>query len=119
VLESLRGFAKQRANIPCDELGAVLRRATRINERIAQHQEADSINVPDPPAELDFSSDYKHLTEEQTEEVKEALRPEAGFFMRGKYPKVIRSKVPVTIDTGKQRHAQLATADSTKKSRRS
>ena len=82
-LESLRGFAKQRANVPCDELGAVLRRATRINGRIAQHQEADAINIPDLPAELDFSSDYKHLTKEQIQEVKEARRPEAGFFMRG------------------------------------
>ena len=59
------------------------------------------MNVPDLPAELDFGSDYNHLTKEQVEQVKQALRPEAGFFMKGKYPKIIRAKVPVSIDTGK------------------
>ena len=78
ALCELKEYAKPSLSVQCEELGAVLNRTVRINERIAQHQEADSLNVPDLPAELDFGSDYNHLTKEQVEQVKQALRPEEG-----------------------------------------
>ena len=47
--------------------------------------------------------DYEHLAVKEKQQLKEALSSEATFFMKGKYPKVIRTEQPVSIDVGKAR----------------
>ena len=49
------------------------------------------------PSEMDFDKGYDHLTKEQRVYLKNKLAPEGSFFMKGKYPKTVRTP-PVVID---------------------
>ena len=46
---------------------------------------------------MDFDKGYEHLTKEQRLYLKKRLAPEGSFFMKGKYPKTVRTP-PVVID---------------------
>ena len=46
---------------------------------------------------MDFDKGYDHLTKEQRVYLKKKLAPEGSFFMKGKYPKTVRTP-PVVID---------------------
>ena len=43
------------------------------------------------PSEMDFDKGYEHLTKEQRVYLKKRLAPEGSFFMKGKYPKTVRT----------------------------
>ena len=77
-----------------------INRVKRINDRLILQQQADMDNVPDLPDTLRFDSGYDHLNADQIQLIKQAIKPEAGFFMRSQYPKVIRATTPASIDTG-------------------
>ena len=49
------------------------------------------------PAEMNFDDGYDHLTEQRRAYMKKMLAPEGSFFMKGKYPKTVRTS-PVIID---------------------
>ena len=49
------------------------------------------------PAEMNFDDGYDHLTVQQRAYMKKVLAPEGSFFMKGKYPKTVRTS-PVIID---------------------
>ena len=40
---------------------------------------------------MDFDKGYDHLTKEQRVYLKKKLAPEGSFFMKGKYPKTVRT----------------------------
>ena len=40
---------------------------------------------------MDFDNGYDHLTKEQRVYLKKKLAPEGSFFMKGKYPKTVRT----------------------------
>ena len=46
---------------------------------------------------MDFDKGYNHLTKEQRVYLKKKLAPEGSFFMKGKYPKTVRTP-PEVID---------------------
>ena len=46
---------------------------------------------------MDFDKGSDHLTKEQRVYLKKKLAPEGSFFMKGKYPKTVRTP-PVVID---------------------
>ena len=46
---------------------------------------------------MNFGNGYDHLTEQQRAYMKKMLAPEGSFFMKGKYPKTVRTS-PVIID---------------------
>jgi len=74
--------------------------ASRLFDRlILHHTEAECVQV-ELPKNMDFSKHYSHLSSEQISFVKRNLMSEAGFFMKGKYPSTIKTKSPVTIETG-------------------
>ena len=56
---------------------------------------------------------YEHLAVEEKQQLKEALSSEATFFMKGKYPKVIRTELEKHV------HVLQASGDLIQKSRRS
>ena len=51
---------------------------------------------------MDFDKGYDHLTKEQRVYLKKKLAPEGSFFMKGKYPKTVRTPA-VVIESGYQR----------------
>ena len=68
----------------------------RLNDRVRNivlcEEEAREL-----PSEMDFDKGYDHLTKEQRVYLKKKLAPEGSFFMKGKYPKTVRTP-PVVID---------------------
>ena len=69
----------------------LLAQTKRVNERIERQEQMED-EVSDLPKELSFESHYKHLKRKQLEAVKQSWRREAGFFMKGKYPKPIKAR---------------------------
>ena len=72
------------------------RQLLRLNDRVRNivlcEEEAREL-----PSEMDFDKGYNHLTKEQRVYLKKKLAPEGSFFMKGKYPKTVRTP-PVVID---------------------
>jgi len=87
----------------CDNARVAIQRLSRITTRIKHYQEEDASPVHELPSDLDLVNGYDHLSTGQKQLLKEALCSEAAFFMKGKYPKVIRTDQPVHIDVGKAR----------------
>ena len=86
-----------------DNARVAIQRLSRITTRIKHYQEEDASPVHELPSDLDLVNGYDHLSTGQKQLLKEALCSEAAFFMKGKYPKVIRTDQPVHIDVGKAR----------------
>ena len=82
---------------------ASIQQLDRINARIKRYAEDNSAPVNDLPPELDLVKGYDHLSDHERQLLKDTLLSEAAFFMKGKYPKVIRTEQPVRIDVGEAR----------------
>src|SRR4051812_45590310 len=80
------------------------RRTTMLQQLIMARE--DSQELPDT---LNLTEGYDHLSDEQRHLLKETLCSEATFFMKGKYPKIIRTNNPVVIDTVRPHHVNLDT----------
>lgn len=84
----------------CDERRTLLQQLERINTRIKRYGDESSTRA-ELPADLTLDVGYDHLTVDEKQQLKDVLSCEATFFMKGKYPKVIRTEQPVRIDVGK------------------
>ena len=100
--DKLSAAAQPDSKMETEEVGTIARQFKRVNDRILQH-EATSSGDKQLPEQLLFTDKYKHLSEEQIDDIKEVLRDEAGFFMKGKYPKVIKPREMARIDVGAAR----------------
>src|SRR4051812_710157 len=83
----------------CARRTTMLQQLIRISDqaRMIDLAREDSQELPDT---LNLTEGYDHLSDEQRRLLKETLCSEATFFMKGKYPKIIRTNNPVVIDTG-------------------
>src|SRR3982751_6131886 len=75
-------------------------KASRLLDRVILHKWIEAEPLQELPESLNLSEKYSHLAPEQIELIKENLKCEASFFMKGKYPTTIRSNNPVIIDVG-------------------
>ena len=77
----------------CAEINGKIRLLLRLNDRVRNivlcEEEAREL-----PSEMDFDKGYDHLTKEQSVYLKKRLAPEGSFFMKGKYPKTVRTQPP-------------------------
>ena len=99
VAEQLKQAAAPDAAADTADIAVLARQVDRVNERILQ-LEATSTQPQDLPPELSFEQSYGPLTPEEIANVKQGIMEEAGFFMKGKYPTVIKAKQQAKIDTG-------------------
>ena len=80
----------------CAQINGKVRQLLRLNDRVRNivlcEEEAREL-----PSEMVFDKGYEHLTKEQRVYLKKKLAPEGSFFMKGKYPKTVRTP-PVVID---------------------
>ena len=83
----------------CAKLTGTLQHLARINER-GRLIDLATEEAKDLPPSLNLHEGYDHLSVEERIHLKEVLCSEATFFMKGKYPKIIRSNNPVVINTG-------------------
>ena len=84
----------------CEERRRDLDQLKRINARIKQHSN-DIVPVStELPPDLQLVQGYEHLTSKQRKKLKDMICSEGPFFMKGKYPTVIRTDNPVSIDVG-------------------
>ena len=74
--------------------------ASRLFDRLILHHSEDENIQAEIPEEIDFSKNYTHLTPEQISLIEHHIKSEASFFMRGKFPSIIKTKTPVEINTG-------------------
>jgi hypothetical protein len=72
----------------------------RINIRIKRYADEDDTAQAELPSDLKLDEGYDHLSISEAKQLRELLLSEAAFFMKGKYPKVIRTDLPVHIDVG-------------------
>ena len=75
-------------------------KASRLLDRVILHKWIETEPQHELPESLNLSDKYSHLSLQQIELIREHLRSEASFFMKGKYPTTIRSNNPVVIDVG-------------------
>ena len=80
----------------CAEINGKIRQLLRLNERVRNIVLCEE-EPREHPAEMNFDEGYDHLTEQQRAYMKKMLGPEGSFFMKGKYPKTVRTS-PVIID---------------------
>ena len=80
----------------CAEINGKIRQLLRLNERVRNIVLCEE-EPRELPAEMNFDEGYDHLTEQQRAYMKKMLAPEGSFFMKGKYPKTVRTS-PVIID---------------------
>ena len=73
-------------------------KASRLLDRVILHKWIETEPQHELPESLNLSD--SHLSLQQIELIREHLRSEASFFMKGKYPTTIRSNNPVVIDVG-------------------
>ena len=85
----------------CDERRRVIQQLDRINTRIKRYDDDSVTASTELPPDLQLETGYDHLTPTEKSMLRETLCSEAPFFMKGKYPKVIRTEQPVRIDVGK------------------
>jgi hypothetical protein len=83
----------------CAEINGKLQQLVRLNDRMRTIA-LSTEEVKELPPEINLVKGYNHLTSSQRNQLKEALQHEASFFMKGKYPKVIRTGNPVSINIG-------------------
>ena len=85
----------------CDDRRTLLQQLERINSRIKQYGDENCLTPQELPSDLNLETGYGHLSAEEKQRLKAVLTSEATFFMKGKYPRVIRTEQPVRIDVGK------------------
>ena len=85
----------------CAEVNGKIRQLLRLNERVRNIVLCEE-EPRELPAEMNFDEGYYHLTEQQRAYMKKMLAPAGSFFMKGKYPKTVRTS-PVIISTYKER----------------
>ena len=85
----------------CDDRRTLLQQLERINSRIKQYGDENCLTPQELPSDLNLEIGYGHLSAEEKQRLKAVLTSEATFFMKGKYPRVIRTEQPVRIDVGK------------------
>jgi hypothetical protein len=103
-LEDLRAFLlrlneKIASSPDSEQLPGMYSQAARICVRIKGVKECQEDGEGELPEKMDFSKHYNHLTPAELRRVKEMVASEATFFMKGAYPKIIKSRNPVVIDT--------------------
>ena len=86
----------------CDDRRTLLQQLERINSRIKQYGDENCLTPQELPSDLNLEIGYGHLSAEEKQRLKAVLTSEATFFMKGKYPRVIRTEQPVRIDVGKK-----------------
>ena len=91
--------SRQSSYDQCSEVNSKLQQLLRLNDRMRMIIMAEE-ESQDLPPELDLEEGYEHFTPEQKMKLTNMLRSEASFFMKGKYPKIVRTNAPVVIDTG-------------------
>jgi hypothetical protein len=84
----------------CEETRKLLQHMERINIRIKRYADEDDTAQAELPSDLKLDEGYDHLSISEAKQLRELLLSEAAFFMKGKYPKVIRTDLPVHIDVG-------------------
>ena len=96
TLEELNAAWSKTWNEITQEINGKIRQLLRLNGRVRNivlcEEEAREL-----PSEMNFDKGYDHLTKEQRVYLKKKLAPEGSFFMKGKYPKTVRTP-PVVID---------------------
>ena len=91
----------EKAEDACADKRRLLQQLDRINTRIMRYDDDSIAASTELPADLQLDTGYDHLSDDEKKMLRETLCSEATFFMKGKYPKVIRTEQPVRIDVGK------------------
>jgi hypothetical protein len=90
---------RQWAHDHCAEVNGKLQLLLRLNDRMRSIALSEDEARQLPP-EVNLDKGYEHLSIRQRQLLKASLEGEAPFFMKGKYPKVIRTNNPVSINIG-------------------
>ena len=80
----------------CAEINGKIRQLLRLNERVRNIVLCEE-EPRELPAEMNFDEGYDHLTEQQRAYMKKMLAPEGSFFMKGKYPKTVRTSPVIDV----------------------